>query len=288
MYLSHMICSLHPDAIYKTAKPDYASYFEEMHQFTAGFLDRDMLTQKSGYTFSELFHRAIKENAEILPLLQQADVCVLMNTSYEYDSHHSHIGSYLKDRYQMNADLFDIAEQGNLNLVSALHLLSAFFSQQKISRGLIIGFEQRALPLRVNYRQALPKYNGVGLMALFSENTNQDASLKIIEAGVISEKDITEKLCVLAKNNSVHCYLLSCQFDWVVPDFLSCYNVSLIPIYEGILPLLGFFDQLKKTLVTDTSVLHVVLIKDLVTGEWGVVMLRGYFATRDEFESPTK
>jgi len=268
MYLSSVIYSLLPDPVYKKPKDDYASYFDDMYKFSGGYLDREMLMQKSGYAFSELLNRAVNQNEKILPLLQQADVCILMNTSYEYDSHHSNIASYLKDYYTLNANIFDVAEQGCFGLISALHLLSALFSQQKIIRGLVIGFEQRALPLRVKHHQELPQYNGVGLIELFSEN-HTASSLKIIEADIISEKDIAEKIRVLEENNSLRCYLLVYQSDPVTPDFLSHQEVSFIDIAEGVLPLFLFFDQLQKQVVsTMDPVLHVVLIENISHSGW--------------------
>lgn len=272
MYLSNAICSLQPDPAYQKPTSDYKPYFHEMHQFTGGYLDDELLTQKSGYAFPELLDRAITKNKKILSLLQQVDICIIINASYDYDSQHSHIASYIKECYQINADLFDIAGQGSFSLISALHLALAFFSQSKVQRGLIIGFEQRALPLRMHQHTPLPLYNGVGFLDLFSHH--KKSSLKIIASDVISEKYITCKLHELTKNHRMHYYLLSHDSDAPIPHFLPHQPISFTVIPDGILPLFLFFDQLQKQVVaTDDTVLQVVLIENSGLHEWGVIIL---------------
>ena len=277
MFISEIISSLYPDPVYQMPKLDYAPYFMDMQRFTSAYLDESMLAQQSGYAFSELIHRAINDNKNILSLLKQADMCALINWSYEYDSDYSHVGPYLAEKYNVGANLLDITEQGSLCLISALHVLSAFFSQQKINHALIIGFEQRALPIRYNCHQALPQFNGISVISLSSKILNQKYRLKIIESELILEKNFEEKITALEKNHTVYCYLLTQQSNVKISDFLLLRKISVVSISLGILPLFIFFDQLQNDAVFhEDNALCVVLIVDIELKEWGMVVMQNF------------
>lgn len=275
MFLSKCIYSVYPDPIYQNPKLDYIPYFKDMQRFSSAYLDESMLHEKSGYAFSQLIDHAINDNKNILSLLQQGNIGALINASYEYDSHYSHVGPYLAEKYSVSANLLDITEQSNLCLVSAFHILSAFFSQKKIKQGLIIGFEQRALPLRISANQPLPLLNGIGVIALSSTNSDQKADLKIMESDIISLKKIEEKITALKKNNIVYCYILTQYSDAVIPDFLFHLKTSVVAIASGILPLFIFFDQLLCDATShEQNAVYVALIKDVKLKEWGMAVFQ--------------
>lgn len=156
----------YPDPPYKKPKEDYFAYFEDMYRFTKAHLDKILLRQKSGYSFLELIEMTIQDNEKLLPLLQQADMIVFTHASYEYNSNYSHVGPMIAEKYHLHANMLDVVEEGDLSFVTALHVISAYFSQCKIKHAVIIALQQRALPLRYTENIKLPEYNCVKLISL--------------------------------------------------------------------------------------------------------------------------
>ncbi len=163
MFTITQLTATYPDPFFKKPNKDYFAYFEDMQRFTKTYLDQTILTQNSGYTFLELLEMMMRDNEKLLPLLQQADMIVFTHTSYEYDSHYSHVGPILAEKYHLKADMLDVIEEGDLSFTTAQHIISAYFSQSKIKHAVIIAFQQRALPLRYVENIKLPECNSVKL-----------------------------------------------------------------------------------------------------------------------------
>jgi hypothetical protein len=266
----------YPDRIYQEPKSDYVPYFYELHKHAGGFLDHALLYKKNGYSFAELMDISIQSNKKLLSLLEHADVCVLMHATYEYDANYANIGSYLKDHYAIKADLFDMAGQGGCDFIPALHFISAIFAQSTMQNALIIGFEQRALPLRLNVDQLLPGYNGIGFINVCSNHLFQSSMINIIKVDFMTEKNLACELKKFSQEKNIQCYVLTQQKKFVMPESLVCFDVSVIVMESGILPMSIFLDLLKNQIEhEDETILHVVLIETAVLSEWGVLCCTG-------------
>ncbi|MCX7124680.1 MAG: hypothetical protein NTU49_02780 [Gammaproteobacteria bacterium] len=157
MHISKLLHFAFPDPAYKKPKVGYLRYFEDMHQFTSTYLDEKMLMQSSGYSFPELIDLAINKEKTLLPALNKSDLCVITHDSYEYDSNYSHVSPYLVEKYNIQADFFDLIGKGGLE--NAFHILEAYFDMGKINNAVILEFAQRALPLRITKNTPLPEFN---------------------------------------------------------------------------------------------------------------------------------
>ncbi len=162
--LSKFIYSHYPDPHYQKPKADYVPYFEDMQRFSQAYLDREMLTQKSGYSFFELIEMAIRDHPSLLSALLQVELIIFTHSCYEYDSLYSHVGPALAEKYHLHAELLDVIEEGDLSIETAEHVLSAYFAQENIKSGLIIGLEQHVMPLRSNKNTQLPKCSSVNVL----------------------------------------------------------------------------------------------------------------------------
>lgn len=157
-----------------TFNNDIKSDFERMHQdfdriFANAKCCHNQLIQ-SGYEYAALFELLVKQT-DVLALMQEVSFCVIVSVVPEFDPSFTHIGCYLKDRYQLLCDMIDISDQTSLPIFSAVSIMSDYMVSTKVSHTAILVFQQKGYLKSINCQKTFCFTNSVG--AYFFRNSKR-------------------------------------------------------------------------------------------------------------------
>lgn len=247
MYLEYALSDVMLPHSNTKPRANFIEYCDDLKNTIGGCLVPRSLKQDFGFSFSTLMDQFISHHENVLLDLRRAHFCVMISVGCEYDPVYSHLGVYLAEKYGIACDVIDVMEQGVLSVVTALHLLHALFSEKEISRAVILGLDQRVMPVIKNHTVPLPAVNAVSMLSL------------------VRECRAVGLQCIYVDKLPLAFPFLSHRENGV---FFYAVSTDLLPIFTALRNLLHTARQQAE------NTLYVLLIKDSVSQERGVVVLK--------------
>lgn len=161
MIISDFLSSTVSSLSNKYPKADFATYCHDLARQESASVNPDYLTTHFGFSFADLFDHVIVDHKKILSALQSTPYCIIAHSTPEYDPDYSHVGVYLKNKYDFSGEIMDVVGCDESILCTAFHLLSRFFQRGLIDRGAIILFEQAVIPVSKKDKNELRKQSRV-------------------------------------------------------------------------------------------------------------------------------
>ncbi|PIZ04939.1 MAG: hypothetical protein COY58_01350 [Gammaproteobacteria bacterium CG_4_10_14_0_8_um_filter_38_16] len=267
-------------------RSDFIEYCNDLHRVSGGFFHPSFLKNKAGFSFSELFDALAFYYPTVLTDCRSADYSIVVHAAAEYDPLYSHIHPYLAQQYAIHCDSVDIAEQGILSVVTALHLLNAFFESKKIHRAMILGFDQCCLPVTCHAQPILPALNGVALLSLSRVFNVDTVNLKCLHAEMVIITDFETHIAQFVlqlqqQYQTVQHVEIFCYFLTTSPgeknsfQILSGLKLLKHKLNYGVTSLFLFLDQLQKAAMLHASgTVYALFIEDAQMGEQGLVVFK--------------
>ena len=163
---------------------------------------------------------------------------------------------YLCEKYASQTEFVDVADQGMLSIVSALHLIKIYFSVHNINRTMLIGFDQRALPLQYDHEKKYQHCNMMGYLSFSAGDIDPSSQWIVLESDIIQQNNFSEKINYFRKMGDVFIHQINQLHD-----------------------LFFIFKQLKEMEnAQEKNSYHVIVIEDKTMDEYGVIVICHVFA----------
>ena len=262
------VIQYYPSAVtMQKATPDFLIYCDDLTKHLSDRTDNKFDLNATGFSYVSLLDQLIESYPTIC---RDLDVCFLVYDTPDFDPIYSDPLTYLKDRYQLTAECFDVIDQGRLCVVNALHLLLLFSQRKKYQRAIMIGLEQNTLPVRAHHQIATPQQGGVAALML----SLHPSALPLLAANTFST--LQEALRFL-KNFSLpadtHYFVASEELRPYDQFLLLPFNVVFHNQKPGVLPVFSLIEQCHANTQKRLKKCCVVLIEGKAFEEWGVVVL---------------
>lgn len=150
----------------KPPKPDFIAYCNDLAKQEAAYVNSIYLSKHFGFSFADLFDQTVAKHEVILSALQSSPYCIIAHATPEYDPDYSHVGVYLKNRYDFSGEIMDVIAHDDSVRCIAFHLLSRFFHDGFINPGAVILFEQSVIPVSKYRNHALKNRSQVAVYLL--------------------------------------------------------------------------------------------------------------------------
>lgn len=126
-------------------KDDYVIYCRDLAKQENAFFDENSMM--GALKFTDMLDLAFIQNKTCLEILKKTSICLLIHAYPEFDPDYSHVGVYLKNKYALNGELFDVIAPSDELLSLGQHLLSQLIDVKKQQTGAILWFDQPIAPV---------------------------------------------------------------------------------------------------------------------------------------------
>jgi hypothetical protein len=121
-------------------KNDYLVYCQDLARQENAFYHEQHAC--SGLKFSEMLDLIFMRNKNCLGILQKTAGCIFVHTYPEFDPDYSHVGVYLKNKYALQCELFDVIAGVDVALSIAHHVLSQWLHKKEQQHGVVVWLDQ--------------------------------------------------------------------------------------------------------------------------------------------------
>ena len=187
VFLNHIDWVTLPNQGNKIPRERYQQYVEDLYRIYPGKASPESYVEGGQYTYVELGQALFDAKFES-PTLKNLDTLIVAHWSQEFDPDYAACGPYFLHHYQLNADVFDVCDQGSLAPFTALKILMQYQYAGKSETGMVLCLEQTTVPRDKNAGDLIPSENG----ALALSVSVQHQGFQILAVDLLTEFQVLE------------------------------------------------------------------------------------------------
>lgn len=175
---------------HKVPRSRYVQYYRDLMVHSAAQLDEVTFYQGDQYTYAELGD-ALFTGQDPAQVLQPTDVLIAAYWTPEFDPDYMATLSYFHDKYALSCQVFDVCDNGTLACMTAMHVGSAFLSNDDaVQTCTILGLEQTTIPRSLAAAMPIPAHSSSSCIRLTADPTG--AAFEILATGMLHAADVLE------------------------------------------------------------------------------------------------
>jgi hypothetical protein len=206
VFLQHIKFELLPSQGCKIPRDRYKNYLYDLYSLYGEIINEETFLEGGQYTYAELGD-ALFEHHYPETSLKPFDTLIIAHWSHEFDPDYAACGPYFLERYDWNADMFDVCDQGTLAPFTALKILWHYQQINASQQGMVLCLEQTTIPRAKIFEDVMPLECGALAIALTNQ-LDDHSGWKIKAIDLISTAQMIEK----AQTFSTHVKALFAQY----------------------------------------------------------------------------
>lgn len=222
-----------PNHNQKIPRNRFIDYYQDL---PSSNISRDTFYEGGQYSFVEIADLLIQSCNQ--DDLLNIDMLMCTYWAHEFDPDHSSCAPYLKNKYDLGVELFEVSDQGSLASFSGFHIIKKYLEKGIHKKAILLALEQTTIPRDKNLHDIIPEQNGG--FAFLLDSKPKDAEFQLQNLMQINIENLdkvimliktyqtgNKKICLSMRKSSVlhkyikanHYQLENCLFEYYESEF---------------------------------------------------------------------